>query len=202
MKKKMTYWVLFPKIIDDGAVLSAVPKGGPKAYKYDKGINLLQNYPDREQAVMVFDRINYPDQSKLYDILPALDTVLVVNNKVKDLLGFMGINHIEYLPIWLWDHKKKPVSDDYYIVNPLGSVDFIDMEKSEYEMDSLDESQIAYIEELVIDYDKIPEDAKLFRATTKMDQLFIHDDVRIAFEKAGIQGYRLFEAEGWDGLDV
>jgi hypothetical protein len=202
MEKKMTYWALFPKIIDDGAVLSAVPKEGPKGYKYKKGINLLQNYPDRDRAIMVFDQVNYPDQSKLYDILPALSSVLVVNSKVKDLLGSMNINNIEYLPIRLWDHKKEPVSDDYYIVNPLGSVDFIDMEKSDYVMGALDDSNINDIDELVINYDKIPEDAKLFRASTMMDQLFIHDDVRLAFEKAGIQGYSLFEAEGWDGLDV
>ncbi|VAW86804.1 hypothetical protein MNBD_GAMMA16-167 [hydrothermal vent metagenome] len=28
----MGYWVLFPKTINDGAVLSAAPEGGPKAY--------------------------------------------------------------------------------------------------------------------------------------------------------------------------
>jgi len=72
----MTYWVLFPKIISDGAVLSAVPDGGPEDYQYDEGEPLLPSYPGRDKAIMVFDSIHYPNQGKLYDIVPALDTVL------------------------------------------------------------------------------------------------------------------------------
>ncbi len=197
----MTYWVLFPRIISDGAVLSAVPDGGPKDYQYDEGEPLLQDYPTRDKAIMVFDSVHYPDQSKLYDILPALDTVLVVNNRVKKVLDSLNVDTVEYLPIRLWGHQKAPVSDDYYILNPLGSVDFIDMEKSEYAMDALDEGQIDSIEDLVVNMNKIPKEAKLFRATTKMDQIFIHDDLRLALEAEGIQGYKLMKAEGWDGFD-
>ena len=152
----MTYWALLPKTINDGAVLSAVPDSGPKAYKYKKGKSLLQDYPDRDKAIMVFDSVHYPDQSKLYDILPMLGSVIVANNKVKNVLDNMNVENIEYLPIRLWDHQKEPVSDDYYILNPLGSVDFIDMEKSEYVMNPLNESQIDDIEDLVINIDKPP----------------------------------------------
>ena len=34
-----------------------------------------------------------------------------------------------------------------------------------------------------------------------MKQIFIHDDLRLALENEGIQGYKLIEAKGWDGLD-
>ncbi len=197
----MTYWVLFPKSLDDGAVLSAVPESGPKAYKYKKGNPLLQDYPAHDKAIMVFDSVHYPDQNKLYDIVPALDTVLVVNNRVKKVFDNLNIDTVEYLPIRLWDHQKSPVSDDYYILNPLGSIDFIDMEKSEYAMGALDKSQIRDIDDLVVSMDKIPKEAKIFRATTMMDQIFIHDDLRLALEAEGIQGYKLMKAEGWDGLD-
>ncbi len=197
----MTYWALLPKTINDGAVLSAVPEGGPEDYEYDEGEPLLKNYPSRDKAIMVFNSVHYPDQSKLYDILPALDAVLVVNSKVKNVLDKMNIDNVEYLPIRLWGHQKEPVSDDYYILNPLGSVNFIDMKKSDYDMSALDEGQIQRIRKLVIDRDKIPQEVKIFRATTKMDQLFIHDDLRVTLENEGIQGYKLMKAEGWDGFN-
>jgi len=126
---------------------------------------------------------------------------IVVNSRVKNVLDNMNIDTVEYLPIRLWGHQKDLVSDDYFILNPLGSVDFIDMEKSDYVMSSLDESQISDVDDLVINMDNIPKETKIFRATTMMEQVFIHDDLRLALENAGIQGYKLIEAEGWDGLD-
>jgi len=200
-EEKTIYWALFPRMYKDGAVLSAVPDGGPKAYKYRHGKPLLRNYPALAQAVMLFDSINYPSHSKLYDILPAMDSVLVVNDKVKELFTSLKLDSIEYLPVQLWDHQEVPVSDNYYIVNPLGNIDFIDMARSDYVLNPLVEGQVDDIDELVINYDNIPSHAKLFRASTMMSQLFISDDVRVALEKADIKGFHLMKAEGWDGLD-
>lgn len=195
------YWVIFADRYDDGVVLSAVPDTGPEDYEYIKGIPLLSRFPERSDAVMCYDP-SYEEGIKLYDILPSMDPVLVVNAKVKDVLEAMELKDIEYLPIRLWDHRRTPASDDYYILNPIGGVDFIDMERSKYRMSALAESQIARVKNLVVDHNKISPDAKLFRATTKMDQMFIHDDVRIAFEQAGINGYKLLPAEGWDGFAI
>lgn len=197
----MMYWVIFPAMYRDGAVLSAVPDVGPQDFEYDLGKPLLKGYPKREDAIMCFDT-NYPDRIKLYDILPALDSVLVVNSKVKDVFEASGCKDVEYLPITIWDHQNAVASSNYFIVNPLGGVDFIDMDKSAYSMSSLDEGQIYSIDNLVINEKEIPADAKLFRAKTKMDQIFISDEIRKSLEVAGIKGYKLLQADGWDGLDI
>ena len=39
----------------------------------------------------------------------------------------------------------------------------------------------------------------MFRASKKLDQIFINDDVKQALEKAGIEGYVVKEADGWNG---
>lgn len=197
----MTYWAIFPARYDDGAVLSSVPDNGPKAFEYDQGKPLLKRFSKPEDAVMCFDP-QYPDRIKLYDILPSLDTVLVVNSKVKTLLAEMGVDYVEYLPLTLWDHNNVAVSNDYFIANALGSVDFIDMQNSEYVPDRFIEGQINYIHKLAIKEGVDPNRAKLFRASTKLDQFFIHDDVRKAFEAAGIKGYTLYPADGWDGMQL
>lgn len=140
----MTYWILVADEQSDGAVLTYVPEDGPDDFEYSEGIPLLQDYPAQEDAVMVYDS-DYPDQVKLYDFVPNLESILVVSVKVKEVLVGQGVENIEYLPITLWDHQKKPSSSDYFILNPLGGEKIIDMEKSEYRMSSLDEGQIKRI---------------------------------------------------------
>ena len=41
-----------------------------------------------------------------------------------------------------------------------------------------------------------------FAEDQKMDQIFLNDEIKTAFETAGIKGYKLFNADGWDGLDI
>jgi hypothetical protein len=127
--------------------------------------------------------------------------LIIANSKVKTILDSFEINNLEYLSSWLYDHQKAVASKDYAIINMQGSVDAIDMEKTDCVMGSLIETQIVDIDELVLDYDKIPEDAKIFRATAKLDLILIRDDIKRAFEDAGITGYKVFEADGWDGDD-
>jgi len=197
----MAYWVIFPVRYDDGIVLSAVPDGGPKAYEYDKGKPLVNRFPKGEDAVMCLD-LEFTDRTGFYDILPSLDTVMVLNSKVKSLFEHLGVGYVEYLPITLWDQERGVLSNDYFIANALGSVDLIDMEKTEFVPDRLIEGQINFIHKLVIKEDVDANRAKFFRATTKLDLFFIHDDVRKALESAGITGYKLYPADGWDGLDI
>lgn len=94
------------------------------------------------------------------------------------------------------------MSGDYYILNLLGSIDRIDMEESDFVESAFFPAQISDIDELVVNDLSLPEGKKVFRASTKMDQIFISDEVKTAFEEASIKGYNVFEAEGWDGLDV
>ena len=52
------------------------------------------------------------------------------------------------------------------------------------EWEDLIKSQISRIKKLVINHQEVPDDAKLFRATTMMEQLFINDEVKVASGKS------------------
>ncbi len=184
----------------DGAYLSGLPSEGPKDYEYSKGISLLDRHPKGEDAEMFFDP-DYPDKIVLNDFLDNLDSLLIGNSKVREVLEGLDIKNIEYLPIRVMDHKDKLASSEYFILNVLGGVDVIDMENSEFRMGNIIKTQIKWIDDLSIDYENIPEDAKFFRASMKLDQFFIRDDVKEAFEASGLTGYKVFDADGWDGLD-
>lgn len=193
------YWVLQSRFFRDGAFLESTPEDGPGGLKYDVGVSLIDSFPDRPSAIMYYDE-DY-EGIKLYDFVPNMDSVLVVHDKVKTLYDTLGLDRIEYLPIRLCDHQKKIASDDYFIVNPLALEPIIDMEKSDCEMNPFRKTQVYRTKNLVVNKE-VEIESKLFRASTKTDSIFVHDDVVVALDKAGITGYKVLKAEGWDGLSV
>jgi hypothetical protein len=68
---------------------------------------------------------------------------------------------IEFLPFTLIDHRKRPYSTDYCIVNPLGSFDAADEKASEIERN--DRGKILHIARLVLDGEKVAQASQLFR---------------------------------------
>lgn len=86
----MKYWVFFPELKSDGAVLSSIPSPGPEDYEYATGKSLAEVFPEQEKAVMLFDP-QHPEGIKLYGIVYAVDRVLVVSNKVKGILDSLEI---------------------------------------------------------------------------------------------------------------
>lgn len=194
------YWVLTMSRGRDGVSLSGVPTTGAEDYEYSEGITLADVHPKNEASGIYYDP-NLLDNITLYDFVDNLDDLVIANQKVKAILDSFEIDNLEYLLSWLYDHQKAVASKDYAIVNVLGSVDAIDMEKSKCVMSSLDETQVQFIKKLVLDYEQIPDDAKIFRATTKLDLILIRDDIKQAFEEADLTGYKVFEADGWNGND-
>lgn len=195
----MKYWIFKISAPECGAYLSRVPSKGPKSFRYDEGKSLFREFPKDDAAGMYYDP-DYPDDTELFDFVDNINSLIIANQKVSDVLVALELPNIEFLPIWLYDHQDQVASKEYAIVNVLGSVDVINMEKSTIRMNSLIKDQVDRIKNLVLDYDKIPEDARIFRATTKLDEIFVRDDVKNAMESAGLEGCVFIEADGWDGM--
>lgn len=199
-KEKTKFWVLKPWSRQDGVFLSCFAENEDiEDFEYSEGISLVDRHPEGPDSAMYYDPGN-PERVVLYDFVDNLESVLVANSKVKTLLDDLGVDNLEYLPVWLMDHRDQLASKDYFILNPIGSVDIIDMHKSDVSMCSIDEGQIGRTRHLVVDYSSIPDDAKLFRASSKLDEIFIRDDIKIAFDATGISGYKTILADGWNGV--
>ena len=113
----------------------------------------------------------------------------------------LNVHNAEYLPVNIEDHSGKVVAENYAFLNLLGAEDAIDMEKSEYRMSALDKQQIASIDNIVLDKKAIPPDIKIFRCSKELRLILINEEVYEALKCAGLTGFRVFEAEGWDGFD-
>lgn len=195
----MKYWVLKARTPDDGVRLSIVPSAGPEGWQYHEGVSLADGYPQRGDASMYFDP-DYPEDVVLYDFVDNINGLVVASQKAQTVFGKLGVSNIEVLPVWLCDHQDEVASREYAILNVLGSVDCIDMDRSIVRMDSIIKNQISGIKKIYLKHDSIQQDAKIFRASTRLNEIFVRDDVKKSLESAGLVGCKFFEADGWNGF--
>ncbi|HVE86926.1 MAG TPA: DUF1629 domain-containing protein [Myxococcales bacterium] len=161
--------------------------GEPLAKKFPK--NATANFDD-----------HYPDRRTLMDFLDNSMERVIASGKVKDILDGLKVKQIEWLPVTVKDHKGKALPDPYFVMNPLGGQDAIDMEKSDVIMDNLIEGDVSRIKKLVLNTKAIDKDAKVFRMNHRRHVILVDDEVHKAFKKAELTGCRMFKAEGWKGL--
>jgi hypothetical protein len=72
---------------------------------------------------------------------------------------------IEYLPFTLMDHRKRPYSDEYCVVNPLGSFDCADKKASVIVYNS--NGKVSRVNKLALDARKVAKAPQLFRVDLK-----------------------------------
>jgi hypothetical protein len=193
----MAYWVL--KYLNQGAVLAGFPKSKIKSWRYGKGERLAKEFP-KKATVQFADK--YKSRRELFDFVFNFEDALFVSSKVRTILESLEAPDLEFLPVSIKDHKGAIAAEDYFILNPIGTQDIIDMKKSDVVMDSLIEDEIFRIKKMVLQPKAVAKGSRLFRATNMPDLILIDDKVRSAFEKDGVTNYHLFKAEGWNGLDI
>ncbi len=194
----MKYFV-FKVMAEEAGYIEKLPKGSPTDWKFHEGISLAKDFPVGGEVS--FSK-NYPDDRNLYDFQPNIMSNLLVSGRARKLIESLGITNAEWLPVAVKDHQGNIVGPDYAFLNLLGAEDAIDMERSQYEMDSLEKDQIGQIDELALNTSAIHPDAKMFRCTMERRLILIREDVHAAFVQAGLTGFKVYEAEGWNGLEL
>ncbi|MFP2958751.1 imm11 family protein [Myxococcus sp. 1LA] len=194
----MKYFVL-RAMAEEAGFIESYPRGSPTDWKFDRGISLAKDFPARGEVSF---SSNYPDDQNLYDFQPNLMSALLVSGRARELIESLGVANAEWLPVVVKDQQGAIVGPDYAFLNLLGDEDAIDMERSRYEMNSIDKEQIGFIDKLALKADTISPDAKMFRCTHERRLILIREDVHAAFEQAGLTGFKVYEAEGWDGLEL
>ncbi|GHG88732.1 DUF1629 domain-containing protein [Comamonas sp. JC664] len=190
----MKYFVL-KVMAEEAGFIDSYPRGSPADCKFDEGISLAKDFPTA--GAVSFSK-NYPDDRNLYDFQPNLMSDLLVSGRARKLIESLEVANAEWLPVAVKDHD----GPDYAFLNLLGAEDAIDLERSEYEMDSLEKDQIGHIDALALNTGAIAPEAKMFRCTKERRLILIREDVHAAFEHAGLTGFRVYEAEGWNGLEL
>ncbi|TQF09928.1 hypothetical protein FJV41_42045 [Myxococcus llanfairpwllgwyngyllgogerychwyrndrobwllllantysiliogogogochensis] len=194
----MKYFVFKVMAVEAGFI-DEYPKGSPTDWKFDEGISLAKEFPMGGEVS--FSK-NYPDDQNLYDFQPNLMSDLLVSGRARKLIESLELTNAEWLPVVVKDHKGNVVGPDYAFLNLQGAEPAIDMERSVYRMDSLAKDQIGRVKNLVLKYDAINPQAKMFRCTMQRRLILIREDVHAALVEAELTGFKVYNAEGWNGLNL
>ena len=191
----MEYWVLKAASLD-GAIIDALPKGAPPGWQLSEGVRLGHKFPLGGR--LAFSE-HFPNRCKVYDFVQNTLGVLIVSTRVKQEIEILALENIEYLPITLCDHHWKPLEENYFILNLLGSQDAINMEESTYELSPITNT-IANISNLVLQKDMLNSKAELFRTRNMSELILMTDQIYAAFINKQLTGFAAYPAEGYDDI--
>ena len=120
---------------------------------------------------------------------------LLFSDKLKKVLTELGVNNIDYFPLKIENPIDKNIYENYQIANVLSCHSCLNLEKSELSFDPDFPEQIEFIDSLVIDESKIPEELLLFRLKEYKVLLVVHEKVKEACNNAGITGINFLKPE-------
>jgi hypothetical protein len=177
----------------------------PKFYFTDKrtkglGISTWQT----AEGVAIADRWPSPPPTILpSDDTPATKLPDLIGSTVGYLIASPGLRtviaehcpgvEIEYLPIVLLSHKKRPQSQDYCLVNPIGKRDCLNHTQSKIAY--TDDHQVIDVDKFVLDPRKLEGAPALFRITEDPRQYVVNETLARAFAAHNFTNILLKEIE-------
>jgi hypothetical protein len=179
------------------AILDGAPRElGLEYYRPARGLPVADLFPEDARIVM---SKKYKGV-KLDSLLGNTKSYLIVKQPVRKVIeAHCAKAAIEYLPFTLYNQKKRVQSKDYVIVNPIGTVDCLNLDESEIEY--LDEPGDAYhgsvvgVDRFVLDPARLKDAPALFRIKEQPSEYVINEKLAAAFEKEGFTNIVLTEIE-------
>ncbi len=130
---------------------------------------------------------------KLCSYIGNTQSMLVVDTAAKELIleDFKG--KVEEFKFTLFDQKGRMLSEDYWILNPLGNIDCVNREASDIEY--LDEpgdhyhGEIVDVKTFVLDEKKVAEAANIFRVPEDRSQYFFKEPLVEKIKQNGLTNF-------------
>jgi hypothetical protein len=151
---------------------------GLSYYKMARGEYMGSAYPVGARVLMSEE---YPG-FKLSSLVGNSNRYLIVERPVKEVIeSFCGGVDVEYLPLAIYNHKKRLQRDDYFIINPIGVRDCLDLSASqiEYLNDPGDpyHGAVVGVDRFVLDPKKLDGAPALFRVREEPGRYVVRADL-------------------------
>jgi len=141
----------------DYCYLDSYPEGlGLKTYKLGYGQELKADYPADARVYMT----NRVKGMQVPDLVGNTCGMLVTSRRVKEVFERVNQGPVEYLPVAIYNHKKRVASPHHYILNPLGTVDCLNLQASNIKYH---EGKVVHVYEYVLDPEKLANVPDFFR---------------------------------------
>ena len=125
----------------------------------------------------------------LCDLVDNTSGLLIVSTRARDVLESEGVTGegVEYLPFALKDKRGRLTKGRFYIANLLRKVECMDRERSEFSSSSVD-GRVLSVQNLVVQKEKVPPEAKLFRLGEWPRVIVIRSDLVQRIQDAKLTG--------------
>lgn len=134
---------------------------------------------------------------KITDIVGTVTNTLFISHRARDILEkFVPKGSVEFLPVTIYDHRKRVVSQDHLIANPLGALDCLDLSASELLWHPEKPDEIISVEKPVLSAEKLQKAPPLFRIQHASVRHVVNYDVAKALLDAKVTNLY------WDKLEV
>lgn len=177
------------------AFISAPPVGiGVHRARMAKGKRIGEHYPDDAQVYLESSKPG----TQLSSFIGNTRSYLIVSAETKDVIAEYTSQsncEIEFLPFTLYDDKKRVLSKDYWIVNPIGTFDCLNKEASQIKYLDDDQSEIVSVRKFVFDPKKLKDVPDLFRVPEDPTEYFISERLAKAFKEKGFTNIFLSEID-------
>ena len=182
---------------NDGAVLDAIPRSGPKAFRFLLSERLSDKCPPEGLTMKLSP--NFPEHRTLYDFVNNLLDIRFVSDRVRRVVMELAPDDVEFIPLTLLDHQKDVLSRDYFVMNVVADRDVVDLERSKVEMGEILPEEIERVWDLKLKEDLPPEGPRIFRPKHLRIYTMVDPTMQAALASAGVTGVRFFPANGWNG---
>jgi hypothetical protein len=183
MASAMKYFLLHPlgdQTKEDYVFTDNGPKGVIDSYDLIVGVRVADEYPDGigETTLKLGD--DYPGLD-LPSFIGNTHRLLIVDKASAALIKSHDVGEIEEIPFALLNHKGRVHSRDYVFLNPIGTLDCLDLKKSEIEYH--DDGEIRSVTKLVLDPAKLVGVRELFRPAQDPDRYIFSEKLVTALQE-------------------
>jgi hypothetical protein len=148
---------------------------------------------DRYQDGQKFQMAPEIPGTEVPDVIRNAVRYLMVSARMKSLLEEHATAEIEFLRFTLLDHQGQVAKDDCYLANVLGTVDCVDMERTEGTVGETRKGvRIERLRKLYLRDEAVDPGRNIFRIAPMPAVIVVREDLKAALEAAQITGAEFF----------
>lgn len=190
MAKNASNYVIWEQDMVEGACALSGMTGFDDDWKLLYGEPVADEFPSKARFSMNPD---YANDVALTDSLYNIEMLIVASQALRDLIEGEQPAKVEYVPVPIYNHKKRAVKEAYFIVHPIEPLDCLVLDACKPTYGKIQKTEIDRVKKLVIDEARIPADRLLFRPKGFARVILTHRRLADKIDAAGLTGIRWVE---------
>jgi hypothetical protein len=130
---------------------------------------------------------DYPHNIALDDVLRSPQLVFLISPRLKAFLEERKVKQVEFLPVTILDHKKKPAGH-YFILSPIHPLNCLDEAASGAKPNPMAPSQVHEIQQIVLKPGSVDPELEIFKIDRMSQHVMVSRSLAQAIDAAGFTG--------------